>query len=332
MLNLIKSGSLTSCRSNFGWWSFRVRPIIHAVVLLVCAVLCCASCKHEEHSRKDQAQYYPTTPSTPERISPPERTIYEKGDSIRDFETNFKNLFQNWDTAPIVNAADFELKGYSFKEVIEDRAALNRYRNYFTSNQSLGMNMRKSSRSSANGGKAKVRMTLLPEYTYDPILNIDPKPEWYTPAFKDAVVKLVDQDFNIDTLELTYHSSMQKEEFSEQKGYSSDGSPNYIKHRAQKNFETYALGPLSEDYIQVFVTEEKALEELSLEAQQRILLAQLRNQRLTAQVSLSKNIAVGDVVYAIQFLYKEKPNEVFVICDQDSKKVLVDTFFSAIRY
>ena len=175
-------------------------------------------------------------------------------------------------------------------------------------------------------------MTLLPEYTYDPILNIDPKPEWYTPAFKDAVVKLVDQDFNIDTLELTYHSSMQKEEFTEQKGYSSDGSPNYIKGRAQKNFETYALGPLSEDYIQVFVTEKKALEELPLEAQQRILLAQLHNQRLTAQVSLSKNMAVGDVVYAIQFLYKEKPNEVFVICDQDSKKVLVDTFFSAIRY
>ena len=82
----------------------------------------------------------------------------------------------------------------------------------------------------------------------------------------------------------------------------------------------------------MFVTEKKALEELPLEAQQRILLAQLRNQRLTAQVSLSKNMAVGDVVYAIQFLYKEKPNEVFVICDQDSKKVLVDTFFSAIRY
>jgi len=64
-------------------------------------------------------------------------SIYEYGDSIEDYDTNFKNLFHNWTIDHIANASDYKLQSYTFIETISDSLVFNYYCRYFTSQRGI---------------------------------------------------------------------------------------------------------------------------------------------------------------------------------------------------
>lgn len=65
------------------------------------------------------------------------KNIYEAGEPLKSSETNFKNLFNNWNSNHLLNANDFVLINYSFIEEISDTSALELYSRLFTDNKRL---------------------------------------------------------------------------------------------------------------------------------------------------------------------------------------------------
>ncbi len=59
-------------------------------------------------------------------------SIYEYGENITSYETNFKNLLNNWKTENITNANEYEFVNISFVESISDSIRYIYYRNYFS--------------------------------------------------------------------------------------------------------------------------------------------------------------------------------------------------------
>lgn len=64
-------------------------------------------------------------------------SIYEYGENITSYETNFKNLLNNWKTENITNANEYEFVNISFVESISDSIRYIYYRNYFSGGGSL---------------------------------------------------------------------------------------------------------------------------------------------------------------------------------------------------
>lgn len=59
--------------------------------------------------------------------SPQSYSIYEYGDKLISCDTNFKNLFQNWNSEHIKNARDIKLISYKFVETIKDSIQIKKY-------------------------------------------------------------------------------------------------------------------------------------------------------------------------------------------------------------
>lgn len=78
------------------------------------------------------------------------RIIYEVGEPISTCESNFKNLFKNWNPGIITNADDLFLIGYSFVETIADSITINQYTELFTGNDAIISTISKSSHSGSN--------------------------------------------------------------------------------------------------------------------------------------------------------------------------------------
>lgn len=70
-------------------------------------------------------------------------SIYELGDSIKNYENNFKNLVRNWKKEYITNAEQYTLKEIYFVEVINGSERYNYRRNYFTSDEPVSRSMSK---------------------------------------------------------------------------------------------------------------------------------------------------------------------------------------------
>jgi hypothetical protein len=60
--------------------------------------------------------------------------IYEYGEPLTSCESNFRNLFNNWDKKNITNAEDYRLLNYSFVETITDTCIIDLYAKLFTDN------------------------------------------------------------------------------------------------------------------------------------------------------------------------------------------------------
>lgn len=78
-------------------------------------------------------------------------SFYEIGDSIVNYDTSFKNLFHNWTTDKLTNAADYKLLNYTFLETINDSTVLDLYVRLMTSNKMFGLSSKKSESTSMNG-------------------------------------------------------------------------------------------------------------------------------------------------------------------------------------
>ena len=64
--------------------------------------------------------------------------IYEYGTPLKSCETNFENLFKNWNPVNVTNAHEYELLDFKFIETIADTIRYNYYRNYFSSGDAIG--------------------------------------------------------------------------------------------------------------------------------------------------------------------------------------------------
>jgi hypothetical protein len=90
-------------------------------------------------------------------------SIYEVGDSIVDYDTNFKNLFHNWTVNYIENAPDYKLQSYTFIETISDSSIYNYYCRYFTSQRMIITSIKFDSHST-NDGKIEEKYAIEPDF------------------------------------------------------------------------------------------------------------------------------------------------------------------------
>jgi hypothetical protein len=68
-----------------------------------------------------------------------------------DYDTNFKNLFYNWTTDKLTNAADYKLLNYTFLETITDSTILDLYGRLMTSSKMFALSSKKSESTSLTG-------------------------------------------------------------------------------------------------------------------------------------------------------------------------------------
>lgn len=61
------------------------------------------------------------------------------------------------------------------------------------------------------------------------------------------------------------------------------------------------------------------------------LLESTRKERLMKDRSFKELVKIGDLVYVIHFRYNGKLYSDYVICDPDSKRVILDSFFARIK-
>ena len=71
-------------------------------------------------------------------------SIYEVGDSVVDYETNFRNLFHNWTGKNLTNASDYKLLNFAFLETIADSTILDFYSRLMTSRRMIGLGSKHS--------------------------------------------------------------------------------------------------------------------------------------------------------------------------------------------
>lgn len=79
-------------------------------------------------------------------------SFYEVGDSIVDYDTNFKNLFHNWTADNLTNAPDYKLLNYTYLETITDSTILDFYGIFMTTRANMiGLSSKSSERMSLIG-------------------------------------------------------------------------------------------------------------------------------------------------------------------------------------
>ncbi|MBK5261679.1 MAG: hypothetical protein JJE17_03775 [Peptostreptococcaceae bacterium] len=145
-------------------------------------------------------------------------SIYEYGDSLSSCETNFENLFKNWNPGNITNAREYELLDFSFVETIADTTRYNYYRNYFSGGEPVYCSMAsfssKSSKLKKRNGKTYNEETEIserfvrPGYIHSEIFDQRGLPEEVkkilSEEFKRQAQELLTREINIDTLHLKY--------------------------------------------------------------------------------------------------------------------------------
>jgi hypothetical protein len=82
-------------------------------------------------------------------------SIYQVGDSIVNYDTNFTNLFRNWTDKNITNASDYKLLNYTFLETIADSSTLEFYSRLMTSNKMIGLGSKYSAETTKNISEVK---------------------------------------------------------------------------------------------------------------------------------------------------------------------------------
>jgi len=79
------------------------------------------------------------------------------------------------------------------------------------------------------------------------------------------------------------------------------------------------------------ITTVKSPDSLSDTEFKKFALESLRTERMMVYDYFKKLIKIGDLVYVIHFRYNGKLYTDYVICDPDSKKVILDSFFGGIN-
>src|SRR5690554_1693305 len=249
--------------------------------------------------------------------------LYELGDSIRDYEDNFKNLVKNWTKEYITNAEKYTLKEINFVEVITGPEQYNYWRNYFTSDKPVSRSMSKRTGIDVDGERI-YELIIEPGYFYNEFYDSRGMSEEMQAIliedFQREARVLLSRELNIDTLQL--HTEQFYEEVSDttDTGYSTTVT----------RYKIISPAPLSQNYKDIKIDNTKTIFDLSLEDARGFILEDLVIERITRQANFTQTVHPGDRVYAIEFEYGNGrvPYTCYVVCSRETKKVVLDWFFN----
>ncbi len=253
-------------------------------------------------------------------------SLYEYGDSIINYETNFKNLFNNWNKDNISNADEFELLSYSLVETISTNKVLSYYKNYFSSDKVLRSLTTKLSVQNKFGRYRECIVEaghLFQEYEDTTKLTLELK-EIMTKAFKKRIKTVVAEEIQIDSSTLYNYNY----EYS-----TVDTIKTISKSIIRKNSITSHIitdSILSKECEDV-MTGKKRMDEISVTDRQHLFLEELKSHRLIMQKEFNDKVNLGDVVYVINFRYLDEFYANYVVCSHKTKEVVLDYFFMNIN-
>lgn len=275
--------------------------------------------------------------------------IYEYGAPLTSCETNFENLFKNWNTKNITNAREYELLDFSFIEIIADTTRYNYYRNYFSGGEpvygSMASFSSKSSKLKNRNGKTyyeEIEISehfVRPGYIHRELFDQRGLPEEakkiLSEEFTRQAQELLTREINIDTLHLKYSAG---EIFRIDTIRS--GSYPVVKsfENTHMSYNVASTDPISKDYMDITLKnymgnssqKENNNTDLTIQKRRALVLEELLIERISTQVTFNKLVYFGDKVYVVRFRYNGAMYPVYVICNPDTKKIVMDTFFKNI--
>lgn len=252
-------------------------------------------------------------------------SIYEYGDSLTSCETNFRNLFRNWNNGYITNAIQFKLGNYSFVETISDSARYRYYRNYFSGLEVVSYQYLSSGSSSYEGKQMKNKH----EYFIAPHKYKWALLEQLPIETMVKMLKVYNTEINIDTIKLKTVSQEIIQSLEEKQ----DGDSSYNNYSKITQREIWAYSDsVTKKSIDSMVIHQVRFEDLSIQSQEAIRTAQALLIRVGMQKRFNEAVHIGDKVYVVPFQFSGYLFNIFVICNPISKKVVMDYFFKNIRY
>lgn len=255
-------------------------------------------------------------------------SIYELGDSIVNYETNFENLINNWTPCNITNADEYKLFRYAFVETITDSVRYNHYRNYFSGYEML---MGSGSRHSGekNGHKFH-EFNIKPGYAhsefYDTRGMTERQKMILSEDFRQKAREILSRDLNVDKMILKHYS------YNFHKTDTIWRSDHIVSSYSNEQRTTNISSPdsISANYIDVSVLKKKQAEELDINEIRLLALEELLIERTELQLFFNTQVHLGDKVYVVRFEYSGKLYTNYVICSSKTKKVVMDYFFKSI--
>lgn len=127
-------------------------------------------------------------------------SIYEVGDSIVDYDSNFKNLFHNWTGKNLSNASDFKLLNFTILETIADSSTLEFYSRLMTSRRMIGKASKSSDKTSKTGVSEKkyaVEPTQFSEDSLYTVKNLRIRKFYDDRKFFQEVKRIMSDDFSM---------------------------------------------------------------------------------------------------------------------------------------
>ncbi len=267
-----------------------------------------------------------------------EISIYEFGEPIEDFETNFENLFNNWTAEHITNADDFQLLRYAFVETLRDEKAYQVYRNYFSGRKAVFSSTRGSSGGYTDSTGQLIEYSELhiePGYRGQEKIDFSRLPDPLQKALsKEFIQKLEDEKsrpLNIDSLDLNFYGySFSKTDTTVDRGKFKPFTGYGITHSYYSQ-EVYTTGELSQNYINVEIKKKKRITDLDVQEIRDLIIEREKTRKISFQVRFNDQVSMGDKVYVVIFRYKNELFSNYVICDAESKKVVMDYLFKSIK-
>ena len=251
-------------------------------------------------------------------------SIYEYGDSLTSCETNFENLMRNWNNGPITNKDQYKFGDYYFFETISDSATYKYYRNYFSGLDVVVHTFSTSGSISYNGKEW--------ETSHDYYLN-PYKQEWILLnkmplETKIKILKL----FNTE-LELNADTSKIKTVFREtNKTIEEIQDCNYsYSDESEIEIWAYSDSETKETIDSVFLNN-LSFEDLDIQTQEEMRIKLFSRTRIEMQKHFNEKVHIGDKVYVVPFIFGLIEFKIVVICNPQSKKVVMDSFFKNVPY
>ncbi|MFB6341275.1 hypothetical protein ACE1ET_06115 [Saccharicrinis sp. FJH62] len=252
--------------------------------------------------------------------------IYEFGDSVVNYETNFKNLFENWKPNHITNADDYALLSFSYVETISSPIVLHYYRNYFSGDQLITSSKFKKSVSNQfeNHHEFYIQPSYLSQSFVDTTrMSVESK-RIFTSDFTKQINQLMSAEINIDSSNIyKYNYEYTKVDTIITSNSQKNKTSSTFSHIISENKLSNSCGD--------FMSGEKRFSEISDTEQQQLLLAELKTQRLIMQKAFNDIVELGDVVYVVNFRYFDKFYSNYVVCSKKTKEVILDYFFMGIN-
>lgn len=268
-------------------------------------------------------------------------SIYEYGAPLTSCETNFENLFKNWNTEHITNAREYQLLDFTLVETLTDTARYNYYRNYFSGAEAFGSSMSKfnstSSKLKTSNGKTyneEIEISerfIWPTYINRELFDQRGLPSESKLLFSEEYLQqareLLMHDMNIDTMNLIHYSG----EIS--KIDTIKANAEFLKDAVKSMRVVYNMAStdsISKRLFEFLIKGRMNYQNLSLQEKRALMLEEILVYRITSQSVFNQLVHFGDKVYAVNFRYHGALYPAYVICNPDTKKVVMDNFFKNI--